>query len=38
VLFTEGLEPGDHTIDVRAASDGLAVDAILILRSQSASA
>jgi len=36
VLFSEGIEPGDHTIDVRAASDGLAVDAILILRSQSA--
>jgi DNA-directed RNA polymerase specialized sigma24 family protein len=36
VLFSEDLEDGRHSLDVRASADGLTVDAILILRTPSA--
>ena len=35
VLYREGLDAGRHSLDVRAPADGLAVDAILILRAAS---
>lgn len=36
IVFSQQLEPGRHTLDVRALAEGLGVDAVLIVRTSAA--